>query len=110
MKALTEPTHAGKAYSLTGPEALTYDEVAELLFKALGRPIQHVELSPEALKEGMLGEGTPERVADWLLDLERYFREGRASRVTDDVERVTGRKARRFEDSARDFAPLLRAK
>jgi uncharacterized protein YbjT (DUF2867 family) len=108
LEALTEPGHAGKSYALTGPEPLTYDEVARLLSDALGRPIQHVVLSPEAMKEGMLGAGTPARVTDWLLDLERYFREGRASRVTGDVERVTGRKPRRFADSARDFAPQLR--
>jgi hypothetical protein len=57
----------------------------------------------------MVAEGTPERIADWLLDLERYYREGHASRVTNDVERVTGRAPRRFAESARDFAPHLRA-
>jgi uncharacterized protein YbjT (DUF2867 family) len=33
VKALTEPTHAGKTYTLTGPEALTYDELANELSK-----------------------------------------------------------------------------
>lgn len=108
-KALTGTGHAGKAYTLTGPEALTYDRMAGLLSKALGRPVQHVNLPPSDLKGAMVSEGVPERIVDWLLDLERYYREGRASHVTDDVERVTGRPPRSFADAARDFAPLLRA-
>lgn len=71
--------------------------------------VRHVEVPPSDLKGAMVSEGTPERIADWLLDLERYYREGHASRVTDDVERVTGRAPRRFAESARDFAPHLQA-
>ena len=72
-------------------------------------PIEHVEIPPSDLKAGLLAEGTPERIADWLLDLERYYRENRASIITNDIERVTGHAPRRFADSARDFAPHLRA-
>ena len=39
VKALLESTHEGKAYTLTGPEALSYDELATELSKALGRRI-----------------------------------------------------------------------
>lgn len=107
VKALTGSGHAGKAYALTGPEALTYDELASELSKALARPINHISLSPADMKNGLLAEGTPEDIADRLLDLERYFRDGQASRVTDDIERVTGRDPRRFAQYASDCAPLL---
>ena len=50
----------------------------------------------------MLAEGMPESIADRMLDLERYFREDRASTITDDVKRVTGRAPRRFADYVRD--------
>ena len=55
----------------------------------------------------MLAEGMPEAIADRMLDLERYFREDRASRITDHVERVTGRVPRRFADAVLDFVPQL---
>jgi len=42
---------------MTGPEALTYDELASELSKALGRPIRHINLSPSDLKSGTLTEG-----------------------------------------------------
>jgi len=102
VKALTEPTHAGKAYTLTGPEALTYDEIANELSKVLGRPISHISLPPSDLKQGMLAEGMPEEIADRMLDLERYYREDQASRITNDINQVTGREPRQFAEFVRE--------
>jgi uncharacterized protein YbjT (DUF2867 family) len=109
VKALTEPGHEGKAYTVTGPEASSYGELADALSKVLGRSIRHVGLSPADYRAGLLAEGMPEELADRMLDLERYYREGQASRVTDDVREVTGRDPRRFAQYARDCAPLLHA-
>jgi uncharacterized protein YbjT (DUF2867 family) len=109
VKALTEPTHAGKAYTLTGPEALTYDELANELSRVLGRPISHISLSPSDLKQGMLAEGMPEEIADRMLDLERYFREDQASRITNDIKQVTGRDPRRFAQYTRDCVSSLQS-
>ncbi|ESA33835.1 nad h azoreductase [Leptolyngbya sp. Heron Island J] len=107
VKALTEPIHTGQAYTLTGPEALTYDELANELSKVLGRSISHISLSPSNLKHGMLAEGMPEAIADRMLDLERYYREDQASRITNDIKQVTGHDPRRFAQYTRDYASLL---
>ena len=104
VMALTAPDHEGKIHTLSGPEALTYDDMADELSKALGRTIRHIALSPADLKAGMLAEGMPEAIADRMLDLERYFREGHASRITDDVRQVTGREPRRFAEYVRETA------
>ena len=104
VKALTEPGHAGQAYELSGPEALSYDDLASELSKVLGRTINHVSLPPSGLKAAMLADGMPEALADRLLDLERYFRENQAGRVTDDVRRVTGSAARSYADYVRETA------
>lgn len=109
VQALTETGHERKAYTLTGPEALTYDELASELSEALGRPIRHVSLPPSDLKAGMLAEGLPEALADRMLDLERYFREDRASPITDDIQVVTGRAPRRFAQYARECVPVLQS-
>ena len=109
VKALTEPTHAGKAYTLTGPEALTYDEIANDLSKVLGRPISHISLPPSDLKQGMLAEGMPGEIADRMLDLERYFREDKASRITNDIKQATGRDPRRFSQYAHDCTSPLQS-
>lgn len=107
VKALTEPTHAGQAYTLTGPEALTYDELAQKLSVVLGRSISHISLPPEDLKHGMLAEGLPDAIADRMLDLERYYREDQASHITNDVQRMTGQEPRQFMQYIRDYASLL---
>ena len=107
VAALTRPGHDGKAYSLTGSEALTYDEVAAELSRALGRTIRHVNLPPEDYRAGMLAEGLPEQLADAMTDLERLYREGQASEVSGDVKLVTGQEPRRFAAYARECAPQL---
>jgi uncharacterized protein YbjT (DUF2867 family) len=105
VRALTNPgVHERKIYMLSGPEALTYDEVAAELSNALGRVIRHISLPPDDLKAGMLAEGMPEPIADRLLDLERYFRENRGSHITDDIRQVTGRDPRRFSEYVRETA------
>ena len=109
VRALTEPTHEGRSYALTGPEALTYDELANELTKVLGRTISHVSLPPADLKHAMIAEGVPEGIADRMLDLERYFREDQTSRITDDIKQVTGRDPRGFAQYARDCASSLQS-
>ena len=104
VAALTTEAHEEQIYTLTGPDPLTYDEVAEELSKTLGRVIRHVSLPPLDLKGGMLAAGMPEAIADRMLDLERYFREDRASTITGDVARLTGRASKRFSDYVRDTA------
>ena len=104
VQALVEPNHEGNAYTLTGPEALSYDEFATELSKVLGRPISHVSLSPSDLKNAMLAEGMPEELADRMLDLERYFREDRASQISNDIKQVTERDPKRFAEYARETA------
>ena len=109
-QALTNPAqHAGRAYTLTGPEAVTYDDMAAAISSVLDRPIAHVALSPEDMRGGMLAEGMPEPLADRLLDLERYFREDRASVISDDIKRVTGRHATPLSQYLRDHAAQLQS-
>lgn len=109
VKALTESTHAGKAYTLTGLDALTYDELANELSKVLGRSISHISLSPSDLKHGMLAEGMPDAIAERMLNLERYYRENRASSITNDIKQVTGHEPRRFAQYTRDYGLLLQS-
>ena len=101
VTALRAPGHEGRIYTLTGPEALTFDDVADALSKGLDCVIRHISLPPADLKAAMLAEGMPEAIADRMLDLERYFREDRASGITDDVRQVTGRAPRRFAEYVR---------
>jgi uncharacterized protein YbjT (DUF2867 family) len=104
VRVLSESGHEGKAYALTGPEALSHDQIAEKLSRATGRAVRYVNLAPADLKKAMLAGGAPEWSVDALLDLQRLYREGNASLVDPAVERITGRTATTFDQFARDYA------
>src|SRR5262249_14345525 len=104
VKVLSEEGHEGKAYALTGPEALTNDQIAEKLSRVSGRAIRYVNLPPAELRKALLAAGMPEWSADALLDLQRLYREGKANLVEPTVERILGRKATTFDHFARDYA------
>jgi len=104
VKVLADDGHERQAYALTGPEALTNDQLAEKLSRATGRTIRYVDLPPAELKKALLGAGMPEWSADALLDLQRLYREGKASLVDPAVERILGRRATTFDQFARDYA------
>lgn len=96
--------HEGKSYSLTGGEALSNWQVAEKISGVAGRKISYVDLPPAEFKKAVLSAGIPEWSADALLDLQRFYREGKATPVSDDVERLTGRKPIAFDQFAHDYA------
>lgn len=101
VKALTEPGHEGKAYTLTGPESLSAADYARKLSTVLGKKVTFVDVRPEAAREGMLKSGIPPVYADALLDLLAAMKAGRVDVVTNGVEDVTGQKAGRFEEWVR---------
>jgi uncharacterized protein YbjT (DUF2867 family) len=104
VKTLTEDGHEGKAYSLTGPEALSNARVAEILSDDTGREIKYVDLPAEQFKQSLVGAGLPEWSANALLDLQQFYRRGGASEVTREVEQLLGRKPTSFEQFSRDYA------
>jgi len=110
VAALTEPgaKHAGKAYTLSGPEALTFTQVAEKLSAAVGKPIRYVDPPEAEYRKTLVGMGIPGPYADALIDLSRYYAAGKASAVTPAVREVTGRKGISFDEFARESAGALR--
>jgi uncharacterized protein YbjT (DUF2867 family) len=106
---LTEPGHAGAHYDVTGPEALSYADVAAKLTGAMGRPITYVDAPDDAVRQALLGAGLTEWFANALVGLYQDYRHsgtaGYAARVTDTVERLTGHPARSLDDLLREIAP-----
>ena len=90
---LASQTVESKTYTLTGPKAYTTAEVAALVTEATGKPIQVVQLSDEALTEGMKAAGLPEPIAKLLVSFVAATRAGGLGMVTDSVETLSGRKS-----------------
>ena len=100
--------HEGRSYALTGGEALTNGQIAEKISRVAGRKISYIDLSPAEYKKAILSAGTPEWTAEAMLDLQHFYRVGKAKRTTDDLERFLGRKAITFDQFAHDYAFAFR--
>ena len=99
----TSSGHEGKTYVLTGPEALTFHQVAEKLSLVLGRQVRYVDVPLSAAADGMRKSGMPEWNVRAVNDLLRYFASGAAAAVTDTIPRLLGRPAISFERFAQDY-------
>jgi len=108
VATLTEPGHAGRAYTLTGLDALSFADVAAALSVATGRPVTFRDQSPEARRSQLVAAGLPA----WHLGLRMEFwavlSEGAASAATDTVRSVTGMSPRTFARFAVEHADRFR--
>lgn len=105
--ALTTPAHAGKTYVLTGPEALSYPDIAARLSKILGRTVTYRDVPLEVMRERLRASGMPAWHVDVQIDFSIALSRGDAATVSDDVEFVTGRPARSFERFVRAHVALF---
>lgn len=104
---LTGTGHEGKSYILTGPEPISMHDVAASLSDVLGKEITYVNVPGEAALESMVSMGFPEWIARGYGELMEGFSRGFADRATNNVELLTGRPARSFEQFARDHAHIF---
>ncbi|MFE9657230.1 hypothetical protein [Micromonospora sp. NPDC006431] len=102
-RALLDEGHVGQVYELSGPESLSLPRTAQLLSAAAGRPVVHREVTIDQAVAG-----TEDFYRDLsVLTFERV-RAGSFAKVTDTVERVTGRPARTLQAFIADTEPDLR--
>ncbi|ESX07703.1 SDR family oxidoreductase [Mesorhizobium sp. M0179] len=90
---LASDSSESATYTLTGPSAYTAAEVAALVTEVTSKPIQVIQLSDEALTEGMKSAGLPEPFAKVLVSFDAAARAGDLGMVTDAVEKLSGRKS-----------------
>ena len=100
--------HAGRGYHLTGPEALTFHEVAALLADALGRPVTYEPASVLGYLAHLGSQGLPipQRVVQTLLHV--GLRRGDAEQVDPTLARLLGRRPRDLATYVHDHAHLWR--
>jgi uncharacterized protein YbjT (DUF2867 family) len=98
---LTESGHEGNAYDVTGPEALSYHDVAAKLSAAMGRTVTYLDAPDDAVRSALAGFGLPEWLIGALVDLYQDYRrsgtDGYAAQVTDTVQRLAGRPSRTLD-------------
>ncbi|MGH2713717.1 MAG: SDR family oxidoreductase, partial [Thermoleophilaceae bacterium] len=96
--ALCGSDHEGRTYTLTGPEAVSYDEAAATLSAATGRTIRHVRVPPAGVIERISAAGLPQWLAEDLAAQFGVFAADRGAIVSDDVATVSGREPRSLDE------------
>jgi uncharacterized protein YbjT (DUF2867 family) len=95
--------HINKVYDITGPEALSHSQVAEILSKETGRRVSYVNISEEDLRKWMKEMSVVDWSIDNALELFRMYRSGYRSQVTTVVQQLTEQKPTSFSQFARNY-------
>jgi len=107
-KALTTREHDGESLPITGPEALSYAEVTTKLGTAIGRRLTFQPISDEEARQRYAASGASSLETEAHLALWRAIREGRLANITDNVERILGRKPIGMDQWAMENAAAFR--
>jgi len=110
VAALTSHEYAGKTYTLTGPEALSFDDAASTLSQQTGTKISHVRVSPDAVRTTLQAAGVAAWFADDMTKLHSMLADGYEDVVTDDARIMTGNPPRTLAQFGADFADVLARK
>jgi uncharacterized protein YbjT (DUF2867 family) len=91
--ALTEPGHEGRIYNITTPESVSLRELAQIAGKVTGESYDYAPISDDEWIERWKEQGRPEWALEAGLTSYQALRAGELDVVSDDYEKVTGRKA-----------------
>jgi uncharacterized protein YbjT (DUF2867 family) len=90
----------GKAYNITGPNALSFGDAARILFEQVGKRISYISISEDDARRDMKNIGWDEWRINFLIELYNLISLGYLSNVTSPVEELTGKKAITFNQFA----------
>lgn len=120
VAVLTSEGHEGQVYNITGPDRQTLEEVCAMMAKISGRPITFTHTDDEGMYAMFDAMGIPREPVDdqtiagipWnsddMVTFEAAIRGGWLDIISDDVERLTGRKARSVRQMIEENAAMLR--
>jgi uncharacterized protein YbjT (DUF2867 family) len=108
VAVLTGSGHEGKSYVITGPEALTYYEVADKLSTAIGKKITYVDVPLEQARKAMADGGAPEWFVEGQMEQYQVRLKGYQSAVTTAIAEVAKKQPISFDQFARDYASHFR--
>lgn len=89
--------HVSRTYVLTGPEALSDEEVAALISKVAGREVKYVNLTADALAAGARQSGAPDWMVEALVGFEGVKANGWAAQVSPAVAEILGKPGETYQ-------------
>ena len=103
VEALTGEGHEGQIYELTGPDAISNGEAAHILSEVTGKQVEFVDVPGDAARKNMVEHGTPDWMADAMMELYDVYKAGYSNQVFDSVQAVTDKKPHTFRQFAQDY-------
>ncbi len=97
VNSLTQNGHAGKLYEVTGPELLTFSDLAHKFSKHLNNPVRFIEISMDEFVSTLKEVKVPEDAIEMLKYLFVEVLDGRNEKLSNGVEQALGRKPRSFD-------------
>jgi uncharacterized protein YbjT (DUF2867 family) len=100
----TSQQYKNKTYDITGQDALSYGQVADILSNEVGKKISYIDISEDDARKGMKQVGVDDWSINIMIELFRIIRAGYGSETNTAVEHIIGRKPLPFAQFARDYA------
>ena len=97
VSLLTNGGHEGEILNPTGASSITFAEAAAIISKGIGKPVNYIPVSIEAVGEAMRTMGAGEWNAQLMMDYSRAYSANWGDYINNDVETITGKKARSFQ-------------
>jgi NAD(P)H dehydrogenase (quinone) len=100
---MNAPSVANAAIDITGPAAWSHAELAAMTGELLGKNIGYQDLSSDEFKAAVVKAGFPEMYAPFFVSMDTAIKNGSVARVTNEVQRLTGRPAQDVRDVLRQL-------
>ena len=101
-KILTENGRTGSVFTITGPESLSCEDVAEIFSDALGKKVKYTPIKPKEFRKEMIDSGVSERMAEAYTELYKLIGDGLCDVVTDTFYERTEKQPRTFDEFVDD--------
>ncbi|MCX6639720.1 MAG: SDR family oxidoreductase [bacterium] len=104
--ALTEEGHLGKAYALTGSEALDHHQVAEIISKTISKPVKYIAVSDDDTRKALKAQGWQDSAIEYMIMIYQIVRQGWMATISTTLKDIMGRDPITFEQFAKDHAEV----
>ncbi len=103
-RLLRDGGHEGESLDMTGPEALTMDEIAASISASIGKPVKYVSITAEERRRDLLARGLPESFVDALDEQTEERLKNPVAKVLIATHEMFGIAPTRFADFAKMHA------
>lgn len=110
LAVLGQDGHDGRVYELTGPEPLSFEDIAGRLASRLNKAVRFIELSEADAVRGLSAAGLSPELVHGIIGLQHFYRQGGGALVTGTIERLTARLPRNLNGYIDENKALLSGK